>query len=126
MTQSGVDLKGLERKARESEERESFEVIDQTGFVRISGGARIAESGEPVYFIEITVYPCPPGTRIDVSLLDRKSGLMKDIERMGYNVLCQEGGFMVGERRLDPKDFGPGLKALRQAVTNRFGTGGGR
>jgi hypothetical protein len=125
MQRAGINLRALERKARESEERESFEVIEQSEFVRISGGARITESNELCYFVEVTVYPCPPGPRIDASFLERQCNFVKDLEQMGYCIGCQEGGFMVGESQFDLQNFEEGLRALKLAVSKRFGSGGG-
>lgn len=125
MSRVRVDLRGLERRARRSEEKESFEVVEEDKSVRVSVGVRISRSDRAAWCLEVTVLPCRAGERIDASMVKSRWTFVKDLQTMGFSISCQEGGFMVGERSLDPAEAEARIVAIRRTIAKRFDKKGG-
>jgi hypothetical protein len=82
-----IDVRVLEDEAKTSEHKESYRELVRSREYRIGIGAKLDTSDHLSIFIEINLNLCPE-VGVDISLMEKKLMLMKELEARGYVLSC--------------------------------------
>jgi hypothetical protein len=98
-----IDLENLRRDAFSSSQGESYTPLQPHECCRVGVGARINQ-GETQYFIEVVVTLCR-GEKPDLTKIEEKLHLLKNLETRGYSMTCEDDGSLSCEIQLSRIDF---------------------
>ncbi len=93
-----VDLASLARRARASEDGESYLAIAKEPGFRIGMGARTSRRHDPDFFVEVVLNPFPDRPGVDPGHLEAQARLLKQLRDRGYALSCDDGGVVTCER----------------------------
>jgi len=97
------DSQALQEQAKESEDKESFKVLEGWRNCRIGVGVRFESSGVPSFFIEVLVKLCSNLSPFDLGLMERSLFLLKKLKSRGYSLNCEEDACISCELAIVPE-----------------------
>jgi hypothetical protein len=114
------DVKALERGARKSQDKESFQVLAKMRNYRIGVGARLDSSGETCFFLEVLVDPCGNRSSLDLDLMEKSLMVLRELSERGYTLTCEEDGSVSCEKSTAPEKVDFEKQAVDAVVKRRF------
>lgn len=112
----------LVMEARASEHHEAYKILERNQSYRIGVGVRIKASGNYSFFLEILVYLCPASGNLDLEILDRCMAYLKELDKRGYFLACQDGECISCEKTVPAErlvEEYAAVKLLTEAVILR-------
>ena len=100
-------------EAANSENKESYRVIERTGNYRIGAGAELAPSGKSLLFVEVVIRLCPDLSKVDLAQLERNVSFLKELKARGYSVLSQDDNFISCQKSLKQDDLVKEYEAIK-------------
>jgi len=115
-----VDAKALLDEARDSGHGESYRITDRGQCFRIGVGVRLAPE-KASFFIDALVNLCPDSPEVDLSLLERKLKLLRELKLKGYSLSCQDRGSVLCELDVSEKEIVPERESIKDIVKSALG-----
>jgi hypothetical protein len=106
-------------EATNSEDRESYRIIERNKNYRIGAGVELAPSGQPLFFIEVIVHLCEDLCNVDLTLLDRNLLFLKELRARGYSILSHDDSFVYCQKSVKPDDLIPEYEAIKLLAARR-------
>ena len=100
-----IDVQALQEKAKNSEHKESYIVLERSSNYRIGVGVRLASSGQPSFFLEAVIYLCHDASGVDLPLLEKKVMLLRELQARGYSLSCQDDSSILCETTVPPQNL---------------------
>lgn len=115
MKKNKIDVKALEDKAKASEHKESYMVLDKNENCRVCAGARISSSNELSLFMEIII--CfRPKSSVNTKALEKDLMLIKELEIMGYTLSWGDDSCIYCETEIDPNNMNSEYENIRSMI----------
>ena len=112
---NGINIDSLLKEAK-SEHNEAFQVLARMQNCRVGVGARL-ESGEyPSFFIEVLVRLCTSDRSVNLELVETNLRLLKQLEKRGYVLNCEEDGSISCELPVSLKNLIAECEAILDVV----------
>ena len=108
-----VDIQTLRERAKKSEDKESFTVLSKNRSWRIGVGAALEKTDEPSFFFEVLIYMCPKSSKVNLSVLEEKLTILKELQLRGYSMSCQDHSCISCERTISSEDITSEFKFLK-------------
>jgi hypothetical protein len=108
-----IDLEALRREAQSSPRGESYAHLESYEDKRVGVGARI-KLEEAQYFVEVVIPLCR-GEKVNIPKLEKKTTLLKTLEKRGYTLICEDDGSISCEIELPSKEIDSELVRLAEA-----------
>lgn len=108
-----IDLEALKREARSSPRGESYTHLESCEDKRVGVGARIKQE-EVQYFVEVVIPLCR-GEKVNIPKLEKKTTLLKALEKRGYTLICEDDGSISCEIELPRSEIDSELVRLAEA-----------
>ena len=106
-----INIDALQKKAK-SEHNEAFQVLTRMQNCRVGVGARPESAENPSFFVEILVTLCTSEHSVNLELVEKALLLLKQLEKRGYVLNCEEDGSISCELTVSLKN----LKAECEAI----------
>ena len=114
-----IDIKVLLEKAKNSEHKESYRVLERSRNYRIGIGARLEPTDQPSFFFEILVYLCPQSSKFDLQVLEKNLVLLKELQARGYSLSCQDDRCISCETTVPPQNLAAEYENIK-SITKRI------
>ncbi|MFW6304613.1 MAG: hypothetical protein ACOC1V_02420 [Candidatus Saliniplasma sp.] len=95
-----VDTSKLIEKAKGDDLKESYEVILKKKDYRIGVGARVDESQENTFFIEVVVPISSGEGELNMDRMKRRVDLLEKFEEYDYRMKCEKDNSVVCEKNV--------------------------
>jgi len=118
-----TDIQTLAKEAKNSEHKEAYKVLSKDGNCRIGIGARLAPSGQLSFFIEVLVYLFTEPSEIDLPLLETKLEFLRELEKRGYSLACQDESCISCEITIAPRNLASEYETIRSEICKRITLG---
>ena len=110
------NIQALHDRAKRSEDKESFTVLRKNRSWRIGVGARLAQSGQPSFFIEVLIKLCSSHSQVKLKLMQKTLMLLKQLKSKGYSLNCEEDGYISCELNISPQNLIAESEAVNSIV----------
>jgi hypothetical protein len=110
-TSNRIDIASLVKTAKNSEQKESYIVVEKTKHYRIGAGVRISASS-PSFFLEVIIHRS--------ATIIKHILFIKALQERGYLVSCQEETCTVLELILPPDSLISEVVYLKTMFKNTF------
>lgn len=108
----------LREEAKKSEDKEAFKVLAKTQSCRVGVGARFESGKNPSYFVEVLVSLCTSDRSVNLDLMEKNLLLLKQLEKRGYVLNCEEDGSISCELTVHSKNLTAECEATSLIIRN--------
>jgi hypothetical protein len=100
-------------EAANSEDRESYRIIERNKNYRIDAGAELEPSGQPLFFIEVIIHLFPELSKVDLALLEKDLLFLKELRARGYSISSQDDNFISCQKSVNSDDLTTEYEAVK-------------
>ena len=115
-----IDIKVLLEKAKNSEHKESYRVLERSRNYRIGIGARLEPPDQPSFFFEILVYLCPQSSKFDLQVLEKNLVFLKELQAREYSLSCQDDKCITCETTVPPQNLAAEYETIKSIIKRIF------
>ena len=112
-----ITINSLQKEAKTSEHNDAFQVLARMQNCRVGVGARLETAENPYFFVEVLVSLCTSDHTVNLDLVEKSLHLLKQLERWGYALNCEDDGSISCELTVSSKN----LAAEYEAIINLVG-----
>jgi hypothetical protein len=115
-----IDPTMLLEKAKESEYKESYMLLEGTKNYRVGVGAEITPSNNPSFFFEVIVYLCSESDEVDLSILERGLMFLKELEARGFLLSCEDSNCITCQRMVTQEEMAVEYEDIELLIRRTF------
>lgn len=112
-----LNINSLQKEAKVSEHNEAFQILARMQNCRVGVGARFESAETTSFFIEVLLSLCTSDHTVDLNLVERNLHLLKQLEKRGYALSCEDDGTISCEHAISSKN----LAAECEVIINLVG-----
>lgn len=113
-----LNPEALVKEAKASKHREVYRTLDSSLSYRIGVSVRFDFSENYSFFIEVLFYLCPASGSVDLETLDKCLACLKELEKRGYCLTCQDGECISCEATVPIERVSEEYFAVRSLIAN--------
>ncbi|MFX0201473.1 MAG: hypothetical protein ACFFCW_35600 [Candidatus Hodarchaeota archaeon] len=99
-----ININSLKKEAK-SKHNEAFQVLARMQNCRVGVGARLESAETPSFFVEVLVNLCTSDRSVNLELVEMNLLLLKQLEKRGYVLNCEEDGSISCELTVSSKNL---------------------
>ncbi len=112
-----IDSQVLGENAKKSEHKESIKELKKSKHYKINVGARCTSSKTLSFFLEVVVYFLV-GFKVNISLLEKKLMLLKELETKGFYLNSDDDGCIYGEFNVEAQKLNYEYEQISLVIKN--------
>jgi hypothetical protein len=112
---NGINIDSLLIEAK-SEHDEAFQVLARMQNCWVGVGARLESAEYPSFFIEVLISLCTSDRSVNLELVETNLILLKQLEKRGYVLNCEEDGSISCELTISSKNLIAECEAILDLV----------
>jgi len=110
-----INIDSLQKEAK-SKHNEAFKVLARMQNCRVGVGARFELAENPSFFVEVLVILCTIDRSVNLELVEKNLFLLKQLEKRGYVLNCEEDGSISCELTVSSKNLIAECEAILDVV----------
>ena len=120
MNQNYINTNAMEKAAKNSKNKETYQLIEKNQKYRIGAGARATSSPSCSFFVEVILNSSPSNEELDVEHVAKVLRCLKTLKSRNYSLTSEDSDYFACEKTIAASSLNSECSAAQDVLNAAF------